>query len=80
MSGRIFTGKDLVKDTEVSADVCVVGSGAGGAVLSEQLASKGLRVVMLEEGGYHTRSEFNMRESWAYPALYQEMGNRATDD
>ncbi len=80
MSGRIFTGKDLVKDTEVSADVCVVGSGAGGAVLSEQLASKDLRVVMLEEGGYHTRSEFNMRESWAYPALYQEMGNRATDD
>jgi choline dehydrogenase-like flavoprotein len=80
VSGRIFTGKDLGKDTEVSADVCVVGSGAGGAVLSEQLAAKGLRVVMLEEGGYHTRSEFNMRESWAYPALYQEMGNRATDD
>ena len=80
MSGRIFTHKDLTRDTEVSADVCVVGSGAGGAVLSEQLVSRGLRVVMLEEGGYHTRAEFNMRESWAYPALYQEMGNRATDD
>lgn len=80
MSGRIFTGKDLTRDTEVSADVCVVGSGAGGAVLAEQLVAKGLQVVMLEEGGYHTRAEFNMRESWAYPALYQEMGNRATDD
>ena len=80
MSGRIFTGKDVSGDTEVSADVCVVGSGAGGAVLAEQLVAKGLRVVMLEEGGYHTRAEFNMRESWAYPALYQELANRATDD
>jgi choline dehydrogenase-like flavoprotein len=80
VSGRIFTGRDFTRDTEVSADVCVVGSGAGGAVLAEQLVAKGLRVVMLEEGGYHTRAEFNMRESWAYPALYQELGNRATDD
>ncbi len=80
MSGRIRTGKDVTRDTEVSCDVCVVGSGAGAGVLGEQLVSKGLQVVMLEEGGYHTRSEFNMRESWAYPALYQEMGNRATDD
>jgi len=80
VSGRIFTAKDVVRDTSVSADVCIVGSGAGGSVLAEQLVSKGLHVVMLEEGGYHTRSEFNMRESWAYPALYQEMGNRATDD
>jgi choline dehydrogenase-like flavoprotein len=80
VNGRIFTGKDVTRDTEVSADVCVVGSGAGGAVLAEQLVGRGLQVVMLEEGGYHTRNEFNMRESWAYPALYQEMGNRATDD
>ncbi|MGO9764726.1 MAG: GMC family oxidoreductase N-terminal domain-containing protein [Myxococcaceae bacterium] len=80
MSGRIRTGKDLERDTEVVCDVCVVGSGAGGAVLAEQLVSRGLHVVMLEEGGYHTRAEFDMRESWAYPALYQEMGNRATDD
>jgi choline dehydrogenase-like flavoprotein len=80
MNGRIFTGADVPRDTEVSADVCIVGSGAGGAVLAEQLVSRGLRVVMLEEGGYHTRGEFDMRESWAYPALYQEMANRSTDD
>jgi len=80
VSGRIRTGADLTRDTEVTADVCVVGSGAGGGVLAEQLVARGLRVVMLEEGGYHTRAEFNMRESWAYPALYQEMANRATDD
>ena len=80
MSGRIYTADDLTRDTEVSADVCVVGSGAGGGVLAEQLVARGLSVAMLEEGGYHTRREFNMRESWAYPALYQEMANRATDD
>ncbi len=38
------------------------------------------RVVVLEEGGHYTRRDFNMQESWAYPALYQEHGNRATDD
>ena len=31
-------------------------------------------------GGHYTRRDFNMQEAWAYPALYQEHGNRATDD
>ena len=44
------------------------------------LAAAGARVAVLEEGGHYTRRDFNMQESWAYPALYQEHGNRATDD
>lgn len=78
--GRIFTGDEVATDTEVIAQVCIVGSGSGGAVLAYELANRGLDVVLLEEGGYFTRRDFNMDEGWAYPHLYQELANRATDD
>src|SRR6185503_20016695 len=44
------------------------------------LAESGAKVAILEEGGHFTRKDFNMQESWAFPALYQEHGNRATED
>src|SRR5262249_35663884 len=78
--GRIYQGVEIERDLEVSCDVCGVGSGAGGAVLAFELASRGLSVVMLEEGGYHTRREFDLTEARAFPNLYQELGNRTTDD
>ncbi|HEY2898991.1 MAG TPA: GMC family oxidoreductase N-terminal domain-containing protein, partial [Polyangia bacterium] len=64
----------------VETDFCVVGSGAGGSVAAAVLAQAGAQVVVLEEGGHYTRKDFNLQESWAYPALYQEHGNRATKD
>ena len=42
-----------------AADVCIVGSGAGGAVVARELAAAGLRVVILEEGGYFTSADFS---------------------
>ena len=45
-----------------------------------QLARAGLEVLVLEEGGHHTRADFKMREDIAYPMLYQEAGARATKD
>lgn len=64
----------------VEADVCIVGTGAGGAVLGAGLAAAGQRVVFLEEGGHHTREDFTLQEGDAFPAMYQERGTRATDD
>ena len=79
--GRIVTGDELLeKDTSISCDVCVIGSGSGGAWLAHELCAKGLDVVMLEEGGYHTRREFDLTEANVFPKLYQELGNRTTDD
>ena len=52
----------------------------GGSVLAERLTARGLDVVMLEEGGYWTRRSSTGEEDHSYPRLYQEMGNRATDD
>ena len=79
-AGRILTGRDHGASTTLHCDVVVVGSGAGGSVLADRLTARGLAVVMLEEGGYWTRRSFDGREDHSYPRLYQEMGNRATDD
>ncbi len=79
-AGRIVTGSDHRRDVEERPDVCIVGSGAGGAVLAARLAAQGARVVVLEEGGHFTRSQFDMEEATAYPRLYQEKGQRATAD
>jgi choline dehydrogenase-like flavoprotein len=78
--GRIVTGAALPDLSAVEVDFVVVGSGPGGSVAAALLAQAGMRVAVVEEGGHYTRRDFNMQESWAYPALYQEHGNRATDD
>lgn len=69
-------GPDLV----MACDVVIVGSGAGGGMAAEQLARAGLSVVLVEEGGLYSSSHFNLRESEAYPQLYQESANRLTAD
>ncbi|HZH04362.1 MAG TPA: GMC family oxidoreductase, partial [Myxococcaceae bacterium] len=77
-AGRIYTGRDISQDQVLSCDVCVVGSGAGGAVLAHALVERGLSVVMLEEGSHLTRREFDLREDTAYTRMYQDLGNRTT--
>jgi choline dehydrogenase-like flavoprotein len=78
--GRIVTGRELSRDVEERPDVCVVGSGAGGAVAAARLAAAGARVVVLEEGVWHRPEDSTLREGDAYPRLYQEHGQRATAD
>jgi choline dehydrogenase-like flavoprotein len=80
MPGRIVSGDQVERDLALRPDVCIVGSGPGGAMVASRLASAGVSVVVLEEGGYHTKSEFDMQEATAYPRLYQDRGNRATAD
>lgn len=77
----IRSTRELTAAHEVACDVCIIGSGAGGAVLAAGLVARGLRVVMLEEGSHRTRVDFlPLQESVAYPMLYQERGARATAD
>src|SRR5262249_44410021 len=53
---------------------------AGGAVTAAQLTSAGFDVLILEEGGHHTRADFKMREDINFPMLYQEAAGRTTKD
>jgi hypothetical protein len=41
-----------------TADVVIVGSGAGGAVAARELAEAGLKVIVLEEGEHFDRRDF----------------------
>ncbi len=79
-AGKIVTGEDVTADVALDCDVCIVGSGPGGSWLAHELVAAGKSVVMLEEGGYHTRREFDLTESRAFENLYQDLGNRTTDD
>ena len=69
-------GGDLV----TRADVCVIGSGAGGAVAAAELAAAGRDVVVLEQGEHWTSRDFTQREDEMLPRLFEEAGMRQTVD
>ena len=64
----------------IEADVCVVGSGAGGGVIAAELAAGGRSVVVLEAGGYHDDADFDGLELSAYQRLYLNGGPFPTAD
>jgi len=77
---KVIDASLLAKDLTLDADVAIAGSGAGGGTAAEILANAGLSVVVLEEGPLRTSNDFRMRESEAYPELYQESAARKTRD
>jgi choline dehydrogenase-like flavoprotein len=87
-SGKIYTRHDwplgvgasrrkrrfAADEYHLDADVVVVGSGAGGAVVAAELAEGGLDVAVMEEGGYHPSSEFNANAASMVRKLYRDGG------
>ena len=67
-------------DTTLEADAVIVGSGAGGGVIAAELAKAGLRVVILEAGGYFNEADFVQSELWAYENLFWRGGPQITGD
>lgn len=76
----ILDPASLADGERLDADVCVIGSGAGGAVVARELAERGLRTVVLEEGRHNPSAEFTQREASMIPRLYRERASRATAD
>ena len=64
----------------LEADVCVIGSGAGGGVVAGALAAAGKSVVVLEMGGYYDDRDFDQLELSAYQRLYLNGGPFPTAD
>jgi choline dehydrogenase-like flavoprotein len=63
----------------LSADVCVVGSGSGGAVIAARCAAAGRDVLVLEAGGYHNEQDFKQLELSGYLDLYYGGGLAASE-
>ncbi|HYH89945.1 MAG TPA: FAD-dependent oxidoreductase [Solirubrobacteraceae bacterium] len=76
--GGIVDGARISGQRVVRADACVIGSGAGGAVVAKELAEAGMRVVLLEEGGHHVAAEFSARPLDMLPRLYRDAAQHAT--
>jgi choline dehydrogenase-like flavoprotein len=76
----VTAGATLAADAVVRAGICVVGTGAGGAVAAARLAEAGHDVVLLEEGAWWDASDFTEREAELTPRLYADAATRATAD
>ena len=68
------------RDTELSCEVCIIGSGAGGGTAAAVLAATGKDVIVLEAGGYFDDADFDGAEFGGFQDLYLEGGFSATAD
>lgn len=69
-----------VRGEEMEADVCIVGSGAAGAVLAYYLAGRGRDVLVLERGRYVEPRSFTEDEMEMMGKLYADGMFQQTDD
>ena len=88
MEKKIYTPdnhKDLKKELgigakwKLKADVCIIGSGAGGAVAAAELARAGWKVVLIEEGSYFV-GKFSNEEFAMQSRLYRDAGYALSED
>ena len=75
---NVITPESVVGDTLVEADVCIIGTGAGGAPVAKELAEGGKKVVMLEEGDYFTTDDMDAVHAQMFLKLYRDASQTAT--
>jgi choline dehydrogenase-like flavoprotein len=62
MKDGIYDYTDILEDMNITTEVCIVGSGCGGATLAKKLTDSGVDVVVLEQGGYYPSSKMDQNE------------------
>src|SRR3954468_17924907 len=76
---HVVRNEDL-GETQLDADVCIVGSGAGGGILAYELAKQGRSVLILERGQYVEPREFGEDEGGMIGRLYADGVMQQTED
>ncbi|HET6506573.1 MAG TPA: GMC family oxidoreductase [Baekduia sp.] len=77
-AGGVVDGRRVTGERHVRADVCVVGSGAGGAPVARLLAEAGARVVVVEDGEAFATTRLTARPRDMTALLYRDGGQFAT--
>lgn len=73
----VVQAKDISRDyVRLQADVVVVGSGAGGAVMAYELAKSGRSVIVLEAGAYVPSQNFTEQLGESMKSMYQDQGGQ----
>ena len=73
-TGRIIEGSEISSDVKESAEVCVIGSGAGGAVVAKELSERGHSVVLVEEGGRWSKENYPKDYLQVFFKMYRDAG------
>ena len=68
---QVSRGEDWVDQDDLEAEVVVVGTGAGGAVVGRELVERGLAVVFVEEGELVRRNRFDGSSRTAHQQFYR---------
>ena len=68
------------KDEAIEADAIVVGSGAGGAIAAAELAARGRKVLVLEQGALSRESDFDGDEAGGAARLFWGRQLLTTED
>ena len=80
MTGGITDLSKEAPPDAIRTEICVIGSGSGGATAARLLAEAGREVVVLEEGRDLIGPERTQRDGPMYDQLYMDRGGRASHD
>ncbi|KAG0031545.1 hypothetical protein BGZ81_001020 [Podila clonocystis] len=65
---------------ELTYDVVIVGSGAGGGVMAAELSKAGKRVLVIEKGHHYHQSELSLVQTEAFNNLYESRAALSSAD
>ncbi|MFT5814489.1 MAG: choline dehydrogenase-like flavoprotein [Psychroserpens sp.] len=80
MMDGIFEYTDISADSIIKTQVCIIGSGCGGATLAKKLTDAGIDVVVLERGGYYPAGKMDQRELNMAGKISQERNLKTSHD
>ncbi len=70
----IYSYSDYEHSKQLNADVCVIGSGAGGAVVAYELAASGYSVIIVEEGGFYSTKDYDGKPLASMKTMWRGAG------